>query len=231
MSRRVVHARALTSWRRRSTASSSFSVRLDELLDRVDDQLVRHLLQRNAGLLERGQHRHGAGDILFEAGTQPSVVAEGRQRVWRHGVDRVGSDQFLDIQDVAVAAGSWCRCSPRARVAPAHPFSRAPPTAVRRRSSCSSGTRAWRWRSRPCRAALRASPCPRPSPSSASFRVCASTSVSMRLTKKLATLATCVRSPPAAARASRPSIKACATASYALRAKSSVTLTLMPSLT
>src|SRR2546425_9548433 len=53
----------------------------------------------------------------------------------------------------------------------------------------------------------------------------ASISASMRLMKKLATLATRLTSPPALPNASSPSMKAVATRWYASGAKSSVTLT------
>ena len=52
---------------------------------------------------------------------------------------------------------------------------------------------------------------------------------SIRLTKKLATLATRLRSPLLAASFSRPARYASATRSYASCEKSNVTLTLMPS--
>ncbi len=59
---------------------------------------------------------------------------------------------------------------------------------------------------------------------------CLSMTVSMRLTKKLATLASLEMSFPSAARFSSPAMYASATFSYADCANSSVTLMLMPSL-
>jgi hypothetical protein len=61
------------------------------------------------------------------------------------------------------------------------------------------------------------------------FWISPSASVSMRLMKKEATLATRETSPPEAANASRPSMYASATFSYASWAKSRVMLTLSPS--
>ncbi len=52
-----------------------------------------------------GKHRHhvlGRCDILFQARTGCAMVAECRQGLRRHGVDRVPSDQFLDIDDIAI---------------------------------------------------------------------------------------------------------------------------------
>ena len=58
----------------------------------------------------------------------------------------------------------------------------------------------------------------------------ASTMLSMRLMKKLATLATWLTSPPEAAYVVNPAMYADATFSYSSMANSNVTLMLMPSL-
>ena len=42
------------------------------------------------------------GDALLQAGARPAVVAEGIHGRRRHGVDRVGADQLLDVEDVAI---------------------------------------------------------------------------------------------------------------------------------
>ena len=73
-----------------------------ELLDAVLDQFGRDRIQRDAGFIERFQHVAGVVDIFFEAVARLAVVAERIERRRRHGVDGVGADQFLDIEDVAV---------------------------------------------------------------------------------------------------------------------------------
>ena len=141
----------LASRQRRSTAFRSLANGSTNFLSAVGEQLVGDLLERDAGLLEVVQGRP----------SRPSRSSSrlGRGRPWsrkasrvvrRNRVDGVGPDQLLDVEHVAVARVLGARAGPehalrlRALRAPG------PPSAARRRSSCSAGRRASRWRWRPC---------------------------------------------------------------------------------
>ena len=123
-------------------------------------------------------------------GRDLAVIAERVHGRRRHGVDRVGTDQLLDVEHVAVALVLGAGAGPQQPLRPARPWRAASPSAGRRTAACSADRRAWHWRSRPCPAALRApsrSPARRRLASRSSISL--STATSMRLTKKLATLA------------------------------------------
>ena len=86
--------------------------RLDELPHAVLEELVGHLLHRDAGAGE-GLHRVGGGlDVLLEARTDPPMVTESIEGGGGDRVDRVGSDQLLDVEDVAVARVLRARARP-----------------------------------------------------------------------------------------------------------------------
>ena len=140
--------------------------RVGELLDAIDDQLVRHSVERDAVLLQRLLH-HAARliDVLLDrVRLRRAVIAERVHRRGRHGVHRVAADQRVDVERVRIAPGSSCRSRPRAAAACARPSPPAPPSAAPRTAPCSARRRAWRWRSRLSRAARRAPPCRRPWP-------------------------------------------------------------------
>ena len=71
-------------------------------LDAIPDQFGRDRIERNAGLFELGEDVSRVLDIFLEAVARLAVVAEGVERRRRHGVDRVGADQLLDIEHVAI---------------------------------------------------------------------------------------------------------------------------------
>ena len=68
----------------------------------VLDQIGGDGIERDAGLLELGQHAPCVLDILLQTVAQPAMVAEGVERGRRHGIDGVGTDQLLDIEHVAI---------------------------------------------------------------------------------------------------------------------------------
>ena len=68
----------------------------------VDDEFGRDRIERNAGSRQLFQHARGILDILFQAVAHLAVIAEGIQRCRRHGVDGVGADQLLDIENVGI---------------------------------------------------------------------------------------------------------------------------------
>lgn len=55
----------------------------------------------------------GAVEVLGEARARTPVIPGGGERGGRHGVDRVGPDQFLDVQHVTVAGTLRPRAGPR----------------------------------------------------------------------------------------------------------------------
>jgi len=68
----------------------------------VVDKLCRHRIDRNADTGECVHDRARRGDILIEAGARPTMITMRIHRRRRHRVDRVGADQLIDIEDVAV---------------------------------------------------------------------------------------------------------------------------------
>ena len=67
------------------------------------DQFLRDLLQRDAVLLQLGEHRAGARHVLLDGvGRCLAVVAERIHRRGRDGVDGVAADERLDIHRVLV---------------------------------------------------------------------------------------------------------------------------------
>src|SRR4051794_29121774 len=69
------------------------------LLERRD-----HVVVVDAGLAQVVEHLAGAVDVALErAALDVAVVLEGLDRLRRHRVDGVGSDQLLDVHRVAVA--------------------------------------------------------------------------------------------------------------------------------
>src|SRR5688572_18754503 len=83
--------------------------RLDELVealreagDALLDQLARHAIDADAAGLHLAQSLAGLLHARVERALHVAVVDEGRDRVERHGVDRLRTDQLLDVDDVAV---------------------------------------------------------------------------------------------------------------------------------
>ncbi len=155
-------------------------------------------VQEITGFFEGVESPRAPRYALLQARPRPAVVAEGGEGLRRDGVDGLGARSAPPRRGRRGSAGSWCRCWPTARAGSGRPWPSRPPSADRRISSCSARTRAWRWRWPPLprRPAERAFSGPsavlHPRLSSAS------TALSMRLTKKLATLATPETSPPSA---------------------------------
>ena len=59
-------------------------------------------IERDAGFVELGENVLGVLDIFLKAVARLAVIAEGVERRRRHGIDRVGADQLLDIEHVAI---------------------------------------------------------------------------------------------------------------------------------
>ena len=165
--------------------------RLDELLEAVGQQVVGDLLQRDAaGFSRSASTSRRAGHVLLEACARAAVVAERGQRLGRNGVDGVRPDQLLDVEHVAVARVLGARAGPEhALRLGALRRQGLPPRAgedllVALVGELRVGDRHL------AQQAPRAAPSPRPSAVFSFSSSSASTAVSMRLTKKLATLAT-----------------------------------------
>ena len=101
-----------------------------EQLDAVLDQFGRDRIERDAGPFELGEDVSRVLDIFLEAVARLAVIAEGVERRRRHGVDRVGADQLLDIEHVAIVlvlgAGRGPQqplrfCAPGRKLVPARP--------------------------------------------------------------------------------------------------------------
>ena len=143
--------------------------------------------------------------ILGQAGPHHSVVAERVQRLDRHGVDGVGADQGLDVEDVAIGRVLGPGGGPQQPLRRA-PRPRAPASAALEHLQIAligdlgvgDGDLAAQGSS--------ASASPSPAVSRASISL--SIWVSMRLTKKLATPRTLANVAAAAFSASRPAMMA-----------------------
>ena len=76
--------------------------------------------------------------VGFQTRLRLAVIAERVQRLRRHGVHRVRSDQLLDVQHVGVSRDPWCWCWPTARAASARPSSPERPNRRPKKSPCSA---------------------------------------------------------------------------------------------
>ncbi len=139
-----------------------------------------------------------------------AVVGERVDDRLRHGVDRAGGDQLLDVDHVAVVRVLGRGRRPQRPLRVRARRRRAPASGRWRTPRCTPRRRAGRWRWRPCRAA----PWPRREPI---FSSRLSTSVSTRETKNDATEPILVRSWPLALACSRPARKASITSRVALQ--------------
>src|SRR5687768_9650810 len=68
--------------------------------DAVVEQPVGHVVEGDSDAFERGETRTRVLDVVFEARPQSAVFAEGLERRWRNRVDRVTSDQLLNVAHV-----------------------------------------------------------------------------------------------------------------------------------
>ena len=83
--------------------SQQFVVRIRELPHTVFFQVVGDLLQRDA---QRSQFLHlllGLDNVYVYRACRIAMGAESVERVWRHGVDRVGTDQGFHVEQFRVA--------------------------------------------------------------------------------------------------------------------------------
>ena len=148
-------------------------------------------------LLEFGEHPPCILDVFLEAVAWRAMIAEGVECRRRYGIDGVGTDQFLYIEYVAVLLVLGAGGRPQQTLSLGALGLQLLPACARRTAACTPDRRAWRWRSRPCPLARPARAFSAGSLACAIFSSsCLSTALSMRLTKKLATLATCEGSPP-----------------------------------
>ena len=118
--------------------------RAEQLVERVGeqlhaflDQLCRHRVDRDAGPIQRRHRLLGLVDILLEARPHLPVIAERIHRRRRNGVDRVGSDQLLDIEHVAVVLVLGAGARPKQPLHPRALGAAASPSARRRTAACS----------------------------------------------------------------------------------------------
>ncbi len=129
--------------------------------------------------------RRAPVDVLGQALPQLAVVAERVHRRGRDGVDRVAADQLLDVQHVAIGLVLDPGAGPQQALRQRAGRGQLLPARRSRPGRDSAGRPAWRWRSPPCRAGAA-----RPvSPAFTRSSIFLSITASMRLTKKLATLA------------------------------------------
>jgi hypothetical protein len=103
------HLRALTLdvWRhgcgpRPVDRREQFTVSVGEQAHAVLDQPAGDRVERNAGVFQSGEGGARLLHVLFETETRPAVSPEGVECRRRDRVDRVGADQLLDIERVAV---------------------------------------------------------------------------------------------------------------------------------
>src|SRR5258708_20938251 len=75
---------------------------IGEQLDTVPDQIIRDRVERDAGSLELGEDAPGVLDIFVKTGARVAMVAEGRERRRRRGIEGLGADQLLGIEHVAI---------------------------------------------------------------------------------------------------------------------------------
>ena len=162
--------------------------------------------ERNARAIERGEGRFRPVHVLGQRIAHPAVVAERVERRHRHGIDGVGADQLLDIDE------RRCRRIFGSGRGPQQPLrlgaeigeplparsGKALLPAAGRRLGVGDRDLAGKPRQRGAFAA-------RPPCAAISCASSLSTAVSMRLTKKLATLAMRSIERPAATRCSNPS--------------------------
>ncbi len=178
--------------------------RVRKELDALLDQLRGDRIERNPGAPQRCHHLLGPIEIFLEARSRFAMIPEGVHGGGRHGIDGVGCRSARRRRARRCSSGSWCRCSPTTAAGPARPWHAASPSARRRRAACTLDRRAWHWRSATlpwmAASAARSSPAP---PWRRRSSMSLSTAMSMRLTKKLATLAI-PGSPPCATSSSRP---------------------------
>ena len=83
-----------------------------EELHALGEQLVGDLLQRDAGVRQRRERVERSFQVLPEAGTRPSVIAERRERGRGHRVHGVGADELLHVAHVAIARVLGPRAGP-----------------------------------------------------------------------------------------------------------------------
>ena len=81
-------------------------------LNAVGQQRVRRRLQRDAGFGQRTNRVAGAVEVFGEARARAPVIPERREGRGRDRVDRVGSDQLLDVDHVAIAGVLRSRAGP-----------------------------------------------------------------------------------------------------------------------
>src|SRR5581483_3338121 len=77
--------------------------RLDERLDAFDLELARHLVDVDAGLGQLPQLALRELHVLVDAAPDLAVLSEGRERRGWHGVDRLRTDELLDVVRVGIA--------------------------------------------------------------------------------------------------------------------------------
>ena len=115
------HARALASRLRRSTASSSFVNGSTNFLTPSARSSSVTSSRAIAGRFERRRASRLAPATSSSGSARLAVVAERGERLGRHRVDRVGADQLLDVEDVAVVRVLRAGARPQHALRPARP--------------------------------------------------------------------------------------------------------------
>ncbi len=119
----------LASRLRRSTAFRSLVKGSTNFLSPSASRSSVTLASETPAFSRSSRTSRGLGQVLLQAGARDAVVAERGEGLGGNRVHGLGPDQLLDVEHVAVAAGSWCRCWPRARAGSGRPSPRAPPSA------------------------------------------------------------------------------------------------------
>ena len=116
----LLYRAAMTRPSRRAFSSSraiSVSKDLAKRRESFGEQLVGDAAHRDAEGLEGREAGAFRGEVGVRGAADDAVVAEGDERRRRHRVHGLGGDERLDVDDVAIARGSSCSCSPRAAAA------------------------------------------------------------------------------------------------------------------
>ena len=92
-----------------------------EKLHAFISKLVGHLLHRNPGTREVIHRAPRSLDIFFQARAHAPVVAKRVAGRGRNRIDRIWSDQLLDVEHVADTPDSSCWCWPTERAASVPP--------------------------------------------------------------------------------------------------------------
>ena len=87
---------------RLSISGEQLVERLGEKFDALGGELVGDSLHRDSGAREIIHGLPRNVDVFFEAGARMAVVAKGVERGRRNRINRIGPDEFLDVEHIAI---------------------------------------------------------------------------------------------------------------------------------